>query len=83
MVEVPLDGFADALLEAVRRRPAEFPLDFARVDGVAAVMATVGLSDSFGVVIVFFMERILSDVPFGHRMCRLVGVGRHFKTVRA
>ena len=37
--EIPLDGFADACLEAFGRLPTEFAVDFCGVDGVAAVMA--------------------------------------------
>jgi hypothetical protein len=37
--EVPLDGLADAGLEGLGRAPAEFALDLAGVDGVAAVVA--------------------------------------------
>src|SRR5690554_2257062 len=39
VVEVPLDGFADAGFEGFFERPAEFFLDFAGVYGVAHVMA--------------------------------------------
>ena len=39
VVEIPLDGFADAGLEAFRRFPTELAVDFCGVDGVAAVVA--------------------------------------------
>jgi hypothetical protein len=37
--QVPLDGLADAGFEGLGRAPAEFALDLAGVDGVAAVVA--------------------------------------------
>src|ERR1700735_4963295 len=39
LVEIPADGFADALLEFVRGGPAEFTLDLGGVDGITAVVA--------------------------------------------
>src|SRR5688572_9269361 len=39
VVEIPVDGRGHALLEARRRRPAEFGADLGRVDRVAAVVA--------------------------------------------
>lgn len=43
MVEVPADGLLNALLELEGRFPAEFALEFARVDGIAHVVPeTVG-----------------------------------------
>ncbi len=39
VVEIPLHGLADAGLESLRRTPAQFAFDLARIDGVAAVMA--------------------------------------------
>ena len=44
VVEVPLDGFADACIEGLGRFPAEFAVDLGRVDGVAAVV-TGAISD--------------------------------------
>ena len=38
MVQIPLDGFANALFKFVRRRPAQFVFDFRRVNGVTAVV---------------------------------------------
>ena len=38
VVEIPLDGFADACLEAFRRFPTEFVVNFRDIDGVAAVV---------------------------------------------
>lgn len=38
IVEIPQHGGLDALIEAVRRLPAEFARELAGVDGVAAVM---------------------------------------------
>src|SRR5690606_25457054 len=39
VVQVPLDGFAQAGFEAFLRHPAKFALDLAGVDGVAQVVA--------------------------------------------
>ena len=38
MIQVPLDGLLDAVSEFRFRQPAQFFMDFRRVDGVAAVM---------------------------------------------
>ena len=39
VVQIPPDGLANAVLEFVRGRPAQFALDFRCVNGVAAVVA--------------------------------------------
>src|SRR3546814_2396072 len=39
VVEIPVDGVGDTLLEAVRRRPTQLRLQLRRVDRVAAVVA--------------------------------------------
>jgi hypothetical protein len=39
VLQIPLDGFANALLELMGRCPAEFTLDFGSVDRITAVMA--------------------------------------------
>ena len=39
VLEVPLDGLLDAVLELRLRLPAELCVDLRRVDGIAAVMA--------------------------------------------
>ena len=39
VVEIPLDSFADACLEAFLRLPTEFVVDFRGVDRIAAVVA--------------------------------------------
>ena len=46
MVEIPAHGFADALLERVRGRPAQVALDLRGVDGVAAVVAGAVLDEA-------------------------------------
>lgn len=38
IIQIPLHRFADAGLEGVRGRPAEFVFDFRGVNGVTAVM---------------------------------------------
>src|SRR6478736_6869082 len=43
VVEIPLDRLADPTLKRLARLPAEFGLDFARVDSVAAIVSrTIG-----------------------------------------
>ena len=51
VIEIPLNGFADAGFEGFSGFPAKFAVDFGGIDGVAAVVAgTVGdISDLFGV----------------------------------
>ena len=66
MLEVPLDGLLDAVLELRLRRPAEFRVDLRRVDGVAAVVAlAVGdvLDEVFGLT--ELLEDGLDDVDVG------------------
>ena len=46
MLEVPLDGLLDAVLEFRLRLPAELRVDLRRVDGVAAVVALASVTYS-------------------------------------
>src|SRR5271154_583487 len=39
LVQIPADGFTDALLELVRGCPAQFALDLGGVNGITAVVA--------------------------------------------
>ena len=66
MLEVPLDGLLDAVLELRLRFPAEFRVDFRRVDSVTAVVAfAVGdvLDEVFGLA--ELLEDGLDDVDVG------------------
>lgn len=66
VLEVPLDGLLDAVLELRLRLPAELCVDLRRVDGVAAVVAlAVGdvLDEVFGLA--ELLEDGLDDVDVG------------------
>jgi len=66
MLEVPLDGLLDAVLEFRLRLPAELRVDLRRVDGVAAVVALAVsdvLDEVFGVA--ELLEDGLDDVDVG------------------
>src|SRR5690554_5982001 len=66
VVEVPLDGFADAGFEGFFRRPAQFFLDFAGVYGVAHVVtrAVFDVGDQVPVA-AFLRAELLEDVADG------------------
>src|SRR5690554_863398 len=66
VVEVPLDGFADAGFEGFFGRPAEFFLDFASVYGVAHVVAGAVLHKGDQVPVAAFLRaELLEDVADG------------------
>src|SRR5690554_49012 len=66
VVEVPLDGFADAGFESFFRGPAEFFLDFAGVYGVAHVVAgTIFYVGDQVPVAAFLRAELLEDVADG------------------
>src|SRR5690554_1860517 len=66
VVEVPLDGFADAGFEGFFGRPAEFFLDFAGVYSVAHVVAGAVLHKGNQVPVAAFLRtKLLEDVADG------------------